>query len=171
MNQTVYWSLLNVGHWNIYLAATAKGLCYVGSQNKDFAELAEWVTKKLPDYRLEKNDENLQPYAEQYIEYFRGERKDFSFPVDFHGTPFQRSVWHMLMEIPYGKTYSYSEVAEKLQIPNSVRAVAGAIGANPILISIPCHRVVGKNGKLTGFRGGLEMKEQLLRLEKSSFLI
>jgi methylated-DNA-[protein]-cysteine S-methyltransferase len=167
-NNVIYWSLLSYDHWKMYLAATPKGLCYVGSQNKDFAELEAWAKKKLPDHQFKQDDEKIKPYANQFIEYFCGLRKDFSIPVDFHGTPFQISVWKALTEIPYGTTYSYSEMAEILQKPKSVRAVAAAIGANPILISIPCHRVIGKNGKLTGFRGGLAMKEQLLLLEQEN---
>lgn len=164
----IYWSLLVYDRWKMHLAATPKGICYVGSQNKDFTELAEWAKKKLPEHVLKNDEEKLKHYADQFIEYFCGLRKDFSFPVDSYGTRFQLSVWNALIEIPYGKTYSYSDMAEILQRPKSVRAVAAAIGANPILISIPCHRVIGKNGKLTGFRGGLEMKEQLLHLEKQN---
>jgi methylated-DNA-[protein]-cysteine S-methyltransferase len=162
----IYWSLFIHGPWKMYLAATTEGLCYVGSNHKDFEELVNWVQKKLPHHHLEREDHQLQPYAEQFAEYFQGKRTSFTFPIDFHGTPFQQSVWIALNEIPYGCTHTYSEIAEILQKPKSVRAVASAIGANPILITVPCHRVIGKNGKLTGFRGGLEMKEKLLNLEK-----
>ena len=86
--------------------------------------------------------------------------------MDLHGTPFQQSVWKALQEIPYGQTVSYSDIAERIEKPNAVRAVGTAIGANPVLIIVPCHRVIAKSGKLSGFRAGLEMKEQLLGLEK-----
>ena len=92
-------------------------------------------------------------------------RETFTFPIDAYGTEFQLSVWNTVREIPYGETYSYSEIAERIQSPNAVRAVGAAVGANPLLITIPCHRVIGKDGKLTGFRGGLEMKKALLKLE------
>ena len=162
----IYWSLFIHGQWKMYLAATAEGLVFVGSNQKELEELVKWVQKKLPHHLLEQEDHQLQPYAEQFEEYFQGKRASFTFPIDLHGTPFQQSVWNALNEIPFGCTHTYSEIAEILQKPKSVRAVASAIGANPILITVPCHRVIGKNGKLTGFRGGLEMKEKLLHLEK-----
>ncbi|NRD79662.1 methylated-DNA--[protein]-cysteine S-methyltransferase [Bacillus sp. BRMEA1] len=164
-NKIIYWSVVNFNIWIFYMAATNEGLCFVGSLNGEFTELAEWAQKKLVQCKLLQNDTLLQPYKEQFIEYFSGKRKSFTFPIEFHGTPFQQSVWLELTKIPYGSTYSYSDIANFLQKPNSVRAVASAIGANPVLITIPCHRVIGKNGKLTGFRGGLEMKEELLKLE------
>jgi methylated-DNA-[protein]-cysteine S-methyltransferase len=161
----IYWSLFIHGPWKMYLAATTEGLCYVGSNHKDFDELLNWVQKKFPHHQLEQDDKRLQLFADQFADYFQGTRTSFTFPVAFYGTPFQQSVWDALNEIPYGCTHTYSEIAEILQKPKAVRAVASAIGANPILITVPCHRVIGKNGKLTGFRGGLEMKERLLELE------
>ncbi|WHY64842.1 methylated-DNA--[protein]-cysteine S-methyltransferase [Neobacillus sp. SuZ13] len=162
----IYWSLFVHGPWEMYLAATTQGLCYVGSDHKGFEELRNWVQKKFPQHQLEQDDQRMHIYADQFAEYFQGIRTSFTFPMDFYGTPFQQSVWNALHEIPYGCTHTYSEIAEFLQKPKSVRAVASAIGANPILITVPCHRVIGKNGKLTGFRGGLEMKAKLLDLEK-----
>ncbi|MCM3636128.1 methylated-DNA--[protein]-cysteine S-methyltransferase [Sporosarcina luteola] len=162
----IYWTLLNHGNWNIYMAATAEGLCYAGPHNAPFAELAEWAKKRLPGYHLVENNTVMEPYAQELIDYIEGTRKTFTMPLDLHGTPFQQSVWMALQEIPFGQTVSYSDIAERIQKPKSVRAVGAAIGANPLLITVPCHRVIGKNGKLTGFRGGLEMKKQLLELEK-----
>ncbi|WP_026567478.1 methylated-DNA--[protein]-cysteine S-methyltransferase [Bacillus sp. UNC41MFS5] len=162
----IYWSLFVHGPWEMYIAATSEGLCYVGSDHKGFEELMDWVQRKFPHHQLEQDDQRMEVFADQFAEYFQGIRTSFTFPTDFYGTPFQQSVWNALNEIPYGCTHTYSEIAEILQKPKSVRAVASAIGANPILITVPCHRVIGKNGKLTGFRGGLEMKEKLLDLEK-----
>jgi methylated-DNA-[protein]-cysteine S-methyltransferase len=167
----IYWGLFIHGPWKMYLAATAEGLVFVGSNHRDFEELENWVQKKLPHHKVENNEKALQPYLDEFTEYFQGKRSSFTFPIDFHGTPFQQSVWDALNKIPYGCTHTYSEIAEIIQKPKSVRAVAAAIGANPILITVPCHRVIGKNGKLTGFRGGLEMKEKLLELEKEPFTI
>ncbi len=98
-------------------------------------------------------------------EYLAGERKTFSSPLDIRGTPFQLSVWRELLRIPYGETRSYSEVAAAVGRPSAMRAVGAAVGANPIPIVVPCHRVVGKNGALVGFGGGLCLKERLLSLE------
>ncbi|WP_087973142.1 methylated-DNA--[protein]-cysteine S-methyltransferase [Oceanobacillus rekensis] len=162
----VYWMLVNHGQWRMYIAATTEGLCYVGSQNKPFEELAIWVKKRLPTYIPLKDEHVLNPYAKELIDYLEGRRKQFTLPTDLHGTPFQQSVWKVLQEIPYGQTVSYTGIAEQIQKPNAVRAVGTAIGANPVLITVPCHRVIAKSGKLTGYRGGLEMKEQLLGLEK-----
>lgn len=102
---------------------------------------------------------------EELEEYLYGTRSDFSVPLSLQGSPFQMTVWQALREIPYGKTWSYSDVAAKIGRPEAVRAVARAIGRNPCLIVVPCHRVVGKSGNLTGFSAGLAIKEKLLRLE------
>ena len=110
--------------------------------------------------------ELLQPYAVELVDYLEGRRKKFSLPMDLYGTPFQLTVWKALQEISFGQTVSYTDIAERIQRPSSVRAVGTAIGANPVLIIVPCHRVITKDGKLGGFRAGLEMKKQLLVLEK-----
>jgi methylated-DNA-[protein]-cysteine S-methyltransferase len=163
---TIYWSLLHHKDWKVYLAATSKGLCYVGSHNMSVDELIVWAEKRFPGSLLTQDHEKLKPYVNELIEYFEGERKSFTVPFDYHGTEFQMAVWTALCEIPYGETMAYSDIANLINKPAAVRAVGAAIGANPVLISIPCHRVVGKNGKLTGYRGGLEMKTKLLELER-----
>jgi methylated-DNA-[protein]-cysteine S-methyltransferase len=162
----VYWTLLKNGPWTMSLAATTEGLCYVGSQNAPFEELATWVKKRLPTNVLSEDEHILKPYAVELIDYLEGRRKTFTLPMDLHGTAFQQAVWNVLQNIPYGQIVSYTDIAEQIQKPNAVRAVGTAIGANPVLITVPCHRVIAKSGKLTGYRGGLEMKEQLLELEK-----
>lgn len=104
----------------------------------------------------------------QLGEYFSGTRKTFDFPYRLHGTPFQERVWAVLREIPYGETRSYKDIAEAIGRPKAFRAVGMANHANPIFIVIPCHRVIGTNGNLVGYGGGLEMKKALLELEKSN---
>lgn len=101
----------------------------------------------------------------QLQEYFLGERRDFDIPLDLMGTDFQKKVWKSLLDIPYGKTISYSNQADILGNPKAIRAIASANGKNPISILIPCHRVIGSNGSLTGYAGGLERKKELLLLE------
>lgn len=111
------------------------------------------------------------PLAEavrQLREYFAGHRTEFDLPLAPEGTEFQRSVWRRLQEIPYGETISYGELAKRVGNPKASRAVGAANGQNPIPIVIPCHRVIGSNGKLTGFGGGLPTKEALLGLESAS---
>jgi methylated-DNA-[protein]-cysteine S-methyltransferase len=161
----IYWTVFVYEDWKIYIAATSKGLCYVGSQGKPYEEMANWVLKRFPGCALVQNEAQLQPYTSELTEYFQGKRSAFTVPFDFRGTPFQLAVWNALCEIPYGLTRSYSDIANHIQKPASIRAVGTAIGANPILITVPCHRVIGKNGSLTGYRGGLAMKTQLLELE------
>ena len=101
----------------------------------------------------------------QLDEYFAGKRKNFSLQFDCAGTEFQKEVWQALATIPFGETRSYAEIARQIGRPKAVRAVGAANGKNPISIVVPCHRVIGSNGKLTGFAGGLETKEALLRIE------
>ncbi|MDO4816408.1 MAG: methylated-DNA--[protein]-cysteine S-methyltransferase [Bacillota bacterium] len=102
----------------------------------------------------------------QLGEYFAGSRKEFELPLNPRGTEFQKSVWNALLEIPYGETASYGEIAAKIGNPKASRAVGMANNRNPIAIIIPCHRVIGAGGKLTGYAGGLDKKEFLLKLEK-----
>ena len=107
----------------------------------------------------------LREAARQLGEYFAGKRRDFSLPLDFRGTEFQRKVWNELLKIPFGETRTYSEIARQIGRPDAVRAVGAANGANPLSIVAPCHRVIGASGSLTGFGGGLEAKAYLLALE------
>ncbi|ONI90422.1 cysteine methyltransferase [Saccharothrix sp. ALI-22-I] len=104
----------------------------------------------------------------QLSEYFDGGRKAFDLPLDLIGTPFQRTVWQELLEIPYGETVSYGELAQRLGRPSAARAVGLANGRNPISIIVPCHRVVGASGDLTGYGGGLARKRHLLDFEQGS---
>lgn len=101
----------------------------------------------------------------QLEEYLDGAREDFDFPMEPRGTEFQRRVWAALREIPYGETRSYGDIARAIGRPQAVRAVGAANGKNPLWIAVPCHRVVGSGGQLTGYAGGLELKKQLLELE------
>lgn len=109
----------------------------------------------------------LREAAAQLKEYFAGKRKVFDLALDFDGTEFQKKVWRALLAIPFGETRSYAEIAKAIKKPKAVRAVGAANGRNPISIVAPCHRVIGSNGKLTGFAGGLEAKATLLKLESA----
>jgi len=111
------------------------------------------------------NEKQLTGACEQLREYFAGERRDFDLPLKLSGTEFQVSVLEALQDIPYGETTSYGEIARRIGRPKAVRAVGAANGRNPIPIIVPCHRVIGSTGDLTGFGGGLDTKEALLRLE------
>ena len=141
------------GDWE--LRATEQGLCGVSDVCSFVASRENAVSKQA---------------AEELLQYFRGERTAFSVPLDLQGTPFQRSVWEMLCAIPYGSSVCYSQVAQRIGRPTAARAVAQAIGKNPCLVFVPCHRVLGKDGSLTGFSAGLELKKKLLKLEHIPYL-
>lgn len=170
MKQILYWTQLVYENWKLYMAATSNGLCYVGSQDKPFEEMEVWVKKHYPGSQLVQDVTVMQPYVVEFKEFFQGKRNTFTISQELKGTKFQTDVWNALCKIPYGETWTYSDIANAIERPSAVRAVGAAIGANPVLLTVPCHRVIGKNGKLTGFRGGLEMKEQLLKLEQANHI-
>ena len=119
----------------------------------------------LPDTTVDDTHPVLTRTAAQIAEYFAGQRRTFDLPLDLHGTPFQVKVWRSLADIAYGTTSTYAEQAGRLGDPNKARAVGAANGRNPVSIVLPCHRVVGADGSLTGFAGGLDAKRFLLDLE------
>lgn len=161
----VYWTVFTVSDWKIYIAATELGICYVGSPNQPFDELEKWVNKKIPSALLVQSSVHLQSASSELTQYVLGERRTFTVEKDLIGTDFQQAVWQASAEIPYGETRNYSEIAEQIGRPNAIRAVGTAIGANPLLFIIPCHRIVAKNGGLAGFRAGIDVKKELLQLE------
>ena len=110
----------------------------------------------------------LDATAAQLDEYFAGTRTTFDLPLDLHGTPFQLAAWQALAGIPYGETRTYGEQADRIGRPTAVRAIGAANGRNPVSIVLPCHRVIGSNGSLVGFGGGLEVKAALLELERET---
>ena len=142
--------------------------------------LCDWVENRrrgLTDRRIcgslssvyeEGGSEIMDEAMLQLDEYFAGERKIFTIPILFTGTEFQCRVWNELMKISYGETVSYGEIAQRIQNPNAVRAVANAIATNPISILVPCHRVIGSDGKLTGYAGGIRAKQMLLDIESET---
>lgn len=116
---------------------------------------------------VEEKTDLIELTKKQLTEYFKQERKEFDIPILTLGAPFQKEVWAKLLEIPYGETRSYLELAEDLGNPKAVRAVAAANGANAISIIIPCHRIIGADGELVGYAGGIATKKKLLELEGS----
>jgi methylated-DNA-[protein]-cysteine S-methyltransferase len=142
------------------LAATEQGLAgvwFVHGQ-EHMPDSNQWTTEDAHP--------TLAAAAQQLHDYFSGQRKSFELPLQpAWGTPFQRAVWKALQRIPYGHTSTYGDIARAIGNPKAVRAVGAAIGQNPHTIVVPCHRVVGANGSLTGFAGGLERKQHLLAHE------
>jgi O-6-methylguanine DNA methyltransferase len=150
----------------VTLAADPGGaLVYLGFRDN---EPRPRLLRSLSAMDLTDDPALLAPVRTQLEAYFRGELRGFDLPLAPHGTPFQLQVWAELRKIPYGQTISYGELARRLGNPLLTRAVGTANGANPISIIVPCHRVIGADGSLTGYAGGLQLKRALLDLERGS---
>ena len=148
--------------------ATEEGICMLEfADRKTIAKELKDISKHFNAIIIQGENTHFKTLEKELSEYFKGKRKVFSVPLSPVGTDFQRKVWEILRNIPYGKTVSYQEQAKLLGNPKTVRAVANANGSNKISILIPCHRVIGSNGKLTGYGGGIWRKQKLLELEKS----
>lgn len=141
------------------MVADVEGLRAILWENDDPSRV------KLPATEQDDNHPLLLETEKQLREYFEGTRTEFSLPLSFQGTDFQKTVWRALLSIPFGETRSYMQIAQQIGNPKAVRAVGAANGKNPISIIAPCHRVIGSGGSLTGFAGGLKAKEMLLALE------
>ena len=161
--EKLYGSTLSWEGWTFRVLSSAAGLRWIELNPTTFEELDDRLHARiLPDDQP--NTETL----EQLHEYLRGERREFSLDLDLRGTPFQQRVWDALTKIPYAETVAYAGIAQRIGNVRALRAVGQAVGANPVPIVIPCHRVVGKDGHLVGFGGGLPLKERLLYLERGS---
>ena len=148
--------------WRFVILSSEKGVRKIDLHGTPPERLAEQLGGEIVSG---KNHEAVS----QLSEYLSGARKSFSIPLDLRGSAFQLAVWKELSEVPYGKTISYGEIAARIGRPKAARAVGAAVGSNPIPIIIPCHRVIGKDGSLVGFGGGLDLKRSLLSLEKGIF--
>lgn len=144
------------------LIANDRGLAAILWENDDPKRV------RLEPLTEDKSHPVLLETESQLSDYFSGTRKKFSLKLNFTGTDFQKEVWHALTTIPFGETRSYAQIARQIGRPRAVRAVGAANGRNPISIIVPCHRVIGSNGRLTGFAGGLETKATLLGMENRS---
>jgi methylated-DNA-[protein]-cysteine S-methyltransferase len=152
---------------NMFHYSTAIGLIGIAEDGNAITNL--WFQKERPpNDAVEHETDLLFETRNQLSEYLSGERTKFTIPLAPSGTPFQRKVWDALLEIPYGKTKSYGEIAMGISSPRASRAVGMANNRNPISILIPCHRVIGADGRLVGYLGGLDVKERLLDLERSN---
>jgi methylated-DNA-[protein]-cysteine S-methyltransferase len=158
MNETCWYSYLPSPVGRLLMVADEVGLkaLYMEDDGKPVPIQTCWV----------QDDCRLTAVRTQLEEYFRGERTTFDLPLSLSGTAFQRRVWEELRRIPFGETTSYSEIARAIGNPKSVRAVGTANGSNPVAIIVPCHRVIGKGGSLTGYAGGLPRKRWLLHHER-----
>jgi O-6-methylguanine DNA methyltransferase len=144
----------------LFLAASAKGL--VRLEFEDRQQKLNPSTTHLQESR-----QALAPYLRELTEYFSGSRREFSLPLDLRGTDFQLACWHALLEIPYGETRSYADIARDIGHPYAYRAVGMSNNRNPVAIIVPCHRVIASSGSLCGYGGGLDIKRKLLDLEQA----
>ena len=154
----------------IWICATDQGVCAL-----EFGERAGRLARHLARHQIDVLDPGdavpadfppiLDRAVEQLAAYFERRLRDFDIPLDLRGTPFQLAVWDELLHIPYGQTLTYGEIALEVERPRASQAVGGAVGANPVSIIVPCHRVLGRDGALTGYAYGIERKEALLQLE------
>lgn len=166
-SRTVVWSQMDSPVGPLTLAMTAKGVCSIefGKGEQTLVGIKVWAEQWGRSVKIEQNDRACAPAMEQLKEYFERKRQKFDVPVDLYGTPFQKAVWRQLQAIPYGQVRSYKDIAKAIGAPKAVRAVGGANNKNPVPIIVPCHRVIGSNGSLVGYGGGLHIKEKLLALE------
>ncbi len=154
----------------LFIAASARGLVALefdarlpGQQS--IRPNPRDLREERKGFAFEECANNLQPCVRELQEYFAGQRREFTFPLDLRGTDFQLACWRALLAIPYGETRSYADIALAVGKPNAFRAVGMANNRNPIAIVVPCHRVIASNGSLCGYGGGLEVKRKLLELE------
>ncbi|AMV60467.1 Methylated-DNA--protein-cysteine methyltransferase [Pediococcus damnosus] len=156
----LYIDRVTVSGYTYLIAVGDHGLAFVGSHNSE-DELHHFI----PNAQFLKDPAKTAPYKTALKNLLLGKSQQFTLPIEFEGTPFQNAVWHALQTIPYGKTTTYSALAEKIGRPTATRAVANAVGRNPNQIVVPCHRVLRKDGSLGGYHGGLPLKRDLLALE------
>lgn len=164
---TISYTMMDSPIGPLFLASTDQGLCLIefGAEESSLTGLHAWCRKHRIAAKVEKDDSKLSLTKQQLTEFFSGSRRSFTIPLDLYGTPFQKLVWQTLTEIPYGEVRSYKDIALAIGSGKAVRAIGGANNRNPIPIIVPCHRVIGSNGSLVGYGGGISIKEHLLALE------
>lgn len=165
--ETLYWSSIASSQGQCTVIATENGVCWMGTPGTGRETGLAWLERRLQIAQAVESEtiEPLNQAMDQLKRYFAGEPVQFSCQLDLRGTAFQVAVWEELYRIPYGQTRTYAQIAANIGRPQAVRAVGAANGANPVAVIVPCHRVIGSNGTLTGYGGGLPMKHYLLALE------
>lgn len=163
--QKVYCTSFDARIGHIYVASTDDGVCKISVPRETRKDFFRWLEDKFELDAVVDNKSRNKDVIDQLIRYFNGKLAKFSCPVDLVGTPFQVRVWKELAKIPYGSTLSYGQLAKRVGVPKGFQAIGRAVGANPVPIIIPCHRVVGSDGSLVGYSAGVKTKEFLLRLE------
>ncbi|WP_343839397.1 methylated-DNA--[protein]-cysteine S-methyltransferase [Salinibacillus aidingensis] len=166
-NQLLYYDemMTNLGPVTLMMKDEALLAIQYGKLNQLRASFQKWLGRHFEQPVFERNPTKLLKVTQQLEEYFNGTRTKFDLSYEIYGTPFQKQIWKALSEIPYGEVRTYKEIAQLVQSPKAQRAVGGAVNRNPLPILLPCHRVVGSNGAMTGYAGGIGKKEFLLSLE------
>lgn len=149
----------------VYVASTEKGICRISIPDEPVEQFFRWLAAHVEGEVTQSSQLSHPEIVNELLEYLAGRRKEFTSPVHLIGTDFQRSVWEQLLNIPYGSTTTYGDIAKRIRTPEGQQAVGRAVGSNPIPIVVPCHRVVGAESKLHGYAAGIATKEFLLRLE------
>ncbi|MBF0552850.1 MAG: methylated-DNA--[protein]-cysteine S-methyltransferase [Deltaproteobacteria bacterium] len=162
---SIYYSTLDTPIGRIFIGSTDQGVCEISLDASGWAEFIDRLAKSPEAPTIHPAGSRHDDIRRQLTEYFSGQRRVFEIALDVTGTDFQRRVWQALTTIPYGETWSYRQVAAVCGQPQACRAVGQANRVNPVPIIVPCHRVIGANGTLTGYAGGLEIKKALLVLE------
>ncbi len=168
--ETLHCTTMHSAIGPLFLAASAQGLVALefdarlpGQQS--IRPNPRDLREENKAFKFEDSARHMQPYVNELEEYFAGNRREFTFPLDLRGTDFQRACWRALQAIPYGETRTYADIARAVGKPNAFRAVGMANNRNPIAIVVPCHRVIASDGTLCGYGGGLDVKRKLLELE------
>jgi O-6-methylguanine DNA methyltransferase len=168
--ETLHSTIVTSSVGPLFLAASEKGLVALEFDARLPGQ--QTIRPNPRDLRAERNrtsfeesPRSMRPYALELEEYFAGQRRGFTFPLDLRGTDFQRACWHALIAIPYGETRTYADIARAVGRPQGFRAVGMANNRNPVAIVVPCHRVIASDGTLCGYGGGLDIKRKLLQLE------
>ena len=167
---TLCWSSVPSPYGAWLALATERGVCWTGTPGSTLEEGVAWVKRWLPIGQVVEGEHipPLRQAAKELSSFLAGELRQFTCSLDIHGTAFQLAVWNAVAQIPYGETRSYQAIARAINHPQAVRAVGAANGANPLAPIVPCHRVIGSNGLLTGYGGGLPVKAWLLAMEQQS---
>jgi AraC family transcriptional regulator, regulatory protein of adaptative response / methylated-DNA-[protein]-cysteine methyltransferase len=162
----VAFTIVDSGFGRMLIATTRTGVCWIGLSDSD-AYLEAELRGDLRAASCSRDNDGLAAIARNVVDFVAGRTSEIVLPVDFRATPFQLAAWQQLCSIPWGETRSYGELARRLGRPDASRAVGAANGSNPLAIVIPCHRAIGADGSLTGYRWGLEYKRRLLGHERS----
>jgi len=167
-DESIAWAAMRTRIGTIRAAATSRGVCKIALGKETAEDFLGWLERHIgPAPRKPERSGIVALALDQIAEYLNGQRRDFDLPLDLRGTEFQRRMWAAVAGIPYGETRTYAEIALAIGKPKAVRAVGAANGANPLPLVVPCHRVIGSDGSLTGYGGGLDVKRKLLEMESN----